>query len=89
MMSTRLWQRLHDLLHKVPGMPPHADAQRLNSNAAARRLGRNVHGATGHRPSLKNRRPSLRNPNAHHARPPRVLVSWQEWIGGLFGQTRR
>jgi len=67
--------RLHDALHRLPGMPAHARAAELNANAAARRL---------HRRLLRNR--PLRNPDGHHGRPPRVLGGWQAWIGGLFGQ---
>jgi len=70
--------RLHDALHRLPGMPAHAQAAELNANAAARRL---------HRRLLRNR--PLRNPDGHHGRPPRVLAGWQAWIGGLFGQGQR
>jgi hypothetical protein len=89
MMAARLRQRLHDQFHKIPVMPPHADAQRLNSNAAARQLASNRQGAAGHGPSLKNRRPAPHSPRAHHDNPPRVLVSWQEWIGSRFGHNPR
>jgi hypothetical protein len=70
--------RLHDALHRLPGMPAHARAAELNANAAARRL---------HRRLSRNRPP--RNPDGHHGRPPRVLAGWQAWIGGLFGQEQR
>jgi hypothetical protein len=66
--------RLHELLHKVPGVPPHSEAERLNANATAAR----IHG----------RHPRLVNPVAHHANPPRVLVAWQEWIGRLVRRDR-
>jgi hypothetical protein len=87
-MSTGLGQGVHDQLHRLPGMPAHAQAERLNANAAARARNGNSHGRRGHGPSSANRRAALRSPNAHHANPPRVLVSWQQWIGGLFGQSR-
>jgi hypothetical protein len=67
--------RLHDALHRLPGMPAHARAAELNANAAARRL---------HRRLLRNR--PLRNPDGHHGRLPRVLAGWRAWIDGLFGQ---
>ena len=70
-MSAPIAERLHEHLHKLPGMPPHSEADRLNQNQHAH----DHHG--GHHPSLSN-------PNGHHARPPRVLVAWQNWIGGLF-----
>jgi hypothetical protein len=69
-------RRLHEQLHRLPGMPPHADAARLNQNQAARRQPR--------RPARTGHHPSRPTPGAHHARPPRVLARWQEWIGGLF-----
>jgi hypothetical protein len=74
-MSAPITKRLHEHLHKLPAMPPHSEADRLNQNLRARRLHADNHG--GHHPSLPN-------PNGHHARPPRVLVAWQNWIGSLF-----
>jgi hypothetical protein len=76
--SEAVGARLHDALHRLPGMPAHARAAELNANAAARRL---------HRRLLRNR--WLPNPGGHHGRPPRVLAGWQAWIGGLFGQGQR
>jgi hypothetical protein len=75
-MLEQIGERVHEELHKLPGMPPHSEAARLNQNLGAGRLAAHVH------------HPALRSPNAHHARPPRVLVAWQEWIGGLFGAER-
>jgi hypothetical protein len=80
--------RLHDALHRLPGMPAHAETAGRNSNAAAGRL---------HRHSLRSRplpsrplrNPPLRSPGAHHDRPPRVLAGWQAWIGHRFGQAHR
>ena len=69
--------RLHDALHRLPGMPAHARAAELNANAAARRLQHRL---------LRNR--PLRNPDGHHGRP-RVLAGWQARTGGLFGQGQR
>lgn len=79
-MPALISERLHERLHKLPGMPPHSGADRLNQNRHARRL--NAHNHGGHRPALTGHHPSLPNPNGHHARPPRVLVAWQNWIGG-------
>ncbi len=75
-MTTPAARRLHERLHRLPGMPPHADAARLNQNRGARRPAR--------RPARAGHHPSRPSPGAHHARPPRVLAGWQEWIGGLF-----
>lgn len=74
-MSAPISERSHEKLHKLPGMPPHSAAAQLNQNLHARR--RHAHNHRGHRRSLPNS-------NGHHARPPRVLVAWQHWIGGLF-----
>ena len=64
-MSTSITEWLHQRLHTLPGMPPHSAARRRNQN---RRVNRH-HGRR------------LPNPNGHHARAPRVLVAWQNWIG--------
>ena len=75
--------RLHDALHRLPGMPAHAQAAELNANAAARRL--------HHRP-LRNRalrNTPLRSPSGHHGRPPRLLAGWQAWLGRRLGQGQR
>ena len=78
-MLAQIAERLHEQMHKLPGMPPHSEAARLNQNLGDRRLSH---------PALDGRHSALRNPNPHHGRPPRVLVSWQEWIGGLFAGRR-
>jgi hypothetical protein len=78
--SESVGARLHDALHRLPGMPPHAQAAELNANAAARRL--------HHRP-LRNRalrNTPLRSPDGHHGRPPRLLAEWQARLGRRFGQ---
>jgi hypothetical protein len=67
--------RLHDALHRLPGMPAHERAAELNSNAGARQ----------HAQLRLQNRP-LRSPNSHHERAPRVLPRWQAWIGSRFGQ---
>jgi hypothetical protein len=83
-MSAPISERLHEHLHKVPGMPRHAEAGRLNQNLHARRLHAHNHGE--HRPVRAGHHPSLPNRDGHHARPPRVLVAWQNWIGSLFAR---
>jgi hypothetical protein len=82
--GTRMDERMHDTLHRLPGLPAHGQAARLNSNAAARRR----HLALPIRPPqnrpLRNR--PLRHPDGHHGRPPRVLAGWQARIGRFFGR---
>lgn len=75
-MSAQIAGRLHEQMHKLPGMPPHSDAARLNHSRATKNHGRH--------PAPAGHHPALRSPNPRHVRPPRVLVAWQEWIGGLF-----
>jgi hypothetical protein len=80
-MRARIAQRLHAHVHRLPGMPPHSEADRLNQNSGARRLSTHNH---VHGPSLMGPHPALKGPSAHHARQPRILVGWQNWIAGLF-----
>ncbi|MGO9901795.1 MAG: hypothetical protein ACLP0J_19395 [Solirubrobacteraceae bacterium] len=80
-MPAPITERLHEQLHKLPGMPPHSEADRLNQNLGARHLSGHNH---SRHPALAGRHPALRNRNGHHARPPRILVGWQNWIAGLF-----
>jgi hypothetical protein len=86
--SKKASARVHDMLHRLPGMPAHEQAAELNSNAGAGRL---QHRPLQHRP-LRHRplrhRP-LRSPDGHHGRAPRVLPGWQARIGRLFGQEQR
>jgi hypothetical protein len=86
-MSVSIARRLHQGLHALPGMPPHTEAARLNARREP------AHPAAGRRPGpAKDRRPGLAagqrhglaSPDAHHARPPRVLVGWQTWLGQRF-----
>jgi hypothetical protein len=94
-MATQLRDRLHGKMHEIPGMPPHSEAARLNANPHARRgpngerfADRSVERLADRRSPAENRHHSPANRTARHTRPPRVLVSWQEWIGGLFGPRR-
>ena len=77
--SKNVAARLHEALHRLPGVPAHERAAELNANATAARR----HAGFRNRP-LRNRhlrnRP-LQSPNGHHGRPPRVLVGLQERIG--------
>jgi hypothetical protein len=81
--SEAVGSRLHEALHRLPGMPAHARAPELNANAAARRR----HHRSLPNPPLRNA--PLRSPGAHHEHPPRVLVRWQAWIGRHLGQGQR
>ncbi len=78
--SKKASTRMHDALHRLPGMPAHDQAAELNSNDAAGRL---HHRSLPNRP-LRNR--PLQNPDGHHGRLPRVAAGWQAWLGRLFGR---
>lgn len=82
-MSREIAERLHERLHDLPGMPPHSEADRLNHRPAIERRSAHDHRQPT---ALSGRHPALRNPNAHHRRPPRVLAAWQNWIGGLVSR---
>lgn len=73
----RLVSALHDATHLVPGVPTHSDTP------ATHRPHR-----TGVNPR-HNKSHHLQNPNRHHQTPPRVLVTWQTWIGQRVGQGKR
>jgi hypothetical protein len=84
-MLFQIAERLHEQMHKLPGMPPHSEAARLNQNLGARHLCSHNHIL---HPAQDGRHAAMRSPNRHHGRPPRVLVAWQQWIGGLFSARR-
>ena len=70
----KLVSALHDATHHIPGVPTHSDTP------ATQRPHRT------HRPH--NRNPHLQSPNRHHQTPPRVLITWQNWIGQLVGHNK-
>jgi len=70
----KLASTLHDATHLIPGVPTHSDT------LATQRPHR-----TRVSPRLRNRSPHLQRPNRHHRNPPRVLITWQNWIGQLVG----
>jgi hypothetical protein len=74
----KLVSALHEATHLVPGMPTHSDAP------AAERHHRPRVG-----PRLQNGSPRVPNPDRHHQTPPRVLVTWQNWIGRHVGHDSR
>jgi len=76
--SNALGARAHDAMHRLPGMPDHAQAGELNAHRHQRAL--------PNRP-LRNR--PLQNPNGHHQRPARLFPRWQAWIGRRFQQGQR
>jgi hypothetical protein len=75
--------RLHDVLHRLPGMPAHTEAAELNANVPARRLNRR---ALRNRP-LRNR--PLRDLGGRQERSARLLGRWQAWLGRRFGAGQR
>ena len=78
-MKNMVLEWIECLMHSLPGMPPHAEAVRWNSNAHGRRLASHVH---EHAANPVNWRQPLQDINAHSIhRQPRVLVAWQEWTG--------
>ncbi len=71
---------LHDATHRVPGVPAHSDTPAANSTH------RTHTGPRRHNPSA---RPRMRHSNVHHQTPPRILITWQNWIGRLVGGDSR
>jgi hypothetical protein len=69
--------KLHDLMHRLPGVPAHVDAAVQERHQHARPRGQSVRA----RPHPRAR---LTNPTHHHDRSPRVLVRWQGWIARVF-----
>lgn len=75
-----LSETLHEATHRLPGVPEH------------RELPAGHQGTARHGRSLQSRPLQDRGTGSHqgsapaHDRPPRVLASWQNWIGGLFSR---
>ena len=65
----KLTSVLHDATHQVPGVPAHSE------NQLSHRPG----------PRLRNKHPRLQSAERHRQRPPRVLISWQNWIAEHVG----
>jgi hypothetical protein len=65
--------RAHEQLHKLPGMPEHSEASRLNHR--------------GGRPNRPFRNHSPETPRTNHGhREPQVLVGWQNAIARFFSR---
>jgi hypothetical protein len=65
--------RAHEQLHKLPGMPEHSEASRLNHR-----------GGLPNRP-FQNR--PLKSPRTNHGhKEPRVLVGWQNAIARFLSR---
>lgn len=65
--------RAHEQLHKLPGMPEHSEASRLNHR-----------GGLPNRP-FRNR--PLKPPRINHGhREPKVLAGWQNGIARFFSR---
>jgi hypothetical protein len=70
--------RMHEQMHRLPGVPEHREAETLNQRSGA-----------ANRP-LKNR--PLQNHHARinqNRREPKVLVGWQNAIGRFFSRQER
>jgi hypothetical protein len=72
--------RLHALMHRIPGVPPHEYAAERNHH--------HRHHPTHHR-DQPNPQLARRNAMKHHQRPPRVLIGWQEWIARTLTRSGR
>jgi hypothetical protein len=70
----KLASTLHDATHLVPGVPAHGDTPATERHHRTR---------AGHRPH--DRSPRLQHPDRHHQAPPRILITWQNWIGRHVG----
>ena len=67
----------HEAMHKIPGMPEHGEASRLNSHKG------NLHRPLQNRP-FKNQ--LLQGVRINHpGREPKVLISWQKKVARFFG----
>ncbi|AWS43406.1 hypothetical protein [Streptosporangium sp. 'caverna'] len=68
---------LHQVTHRIPGVPAHAE--RPAGHQGGTRHGRAWRSSVAHR---------SQNHGLNHspARPPRVLVAWQNRIARFFGQ---
>jgi hypothetical protein len=68
--------RAHEQLHKLPGMPGHSRASRLNHR--------------GGRPNRPSRNRPLNSPRINHGhKEPLVLVGWQNAIARFFSRRDR
>lgn len=85
MSKQSLPERLHEGMHRIPGMPAHSEAARNNH--------RSHRGGLPHQ-SLQNRL-SRKNPPINHNhnhshdhshKEPRVLVGWQNAIARFFAR---
>jgi hypothetical protein len=80
----KLESTVHDVTHRVPGVPEHSDHAPGHQGATQHGAslhrtsvhGTSVHGTSVHGRSLRNRRHT----------PPRVMVGWQNWISSLFAR---
>ncbi|WP_143109799.1 hypothetical protein [Agromyces sp. CF514] len=73
-------QTLHEATHRMPGVPGHQE--RPEGHQGATRHGRAMQGGAR---ATRGVRPH-HSPAAVNARPPRVLVGWQNRIAGLFAR---
>jgi len=82
-----LGDRFHEAMHRLPGVPDHDDAYERNGNRSGRLRALRWNTALN---EAGRARAARWNSNAfatqRHARPPRVLVSWQTWIGNRLSR---
>lgn len=104
MREHTLQDALHEATHRLPGIPPHHDqpaGHQRTSHRGRAAQNRPARGRLAQNSSTRNqaaqnqgtrhhgtRHHGTRSPHANH-NSPRVLVSWQNWIAGLFERAPR
>jgi hypothetical protein len=74
MSRQSLVKRLHEGMHRIPGVPAHSEAARVNHRSGL-----------PHRSLQK--RPLKKNPRIdHRLREPKVLIGWQNAIARFFAR---
>ncbi|HEX4222346.1 MAG TPA: hypothetical protein VHZ97_08305 [Pseudonocardiaceae bacterium] len=88
MSDVDIHERLHQAMHRLPGVPSHDEAEERNGKRAgrARVATMNEAGrARAKRWSTSLNEGSQAQTDRRHAKPPRVLVGVQEFIARLVG----
>ena len=81
--TTALPEKLHQAMHRLPGMPAHGELIPLQARRVARAPAES-HQRRTHQRRTHQRRTHQRR--AHQARQPRVLQGWQRWIAAHVGR---
>jgi hypothetical protein len=81
--------RLHQAMHRIPGIPDHDRAQELNSNRTGRVRGLKANEAgraRAQRWNIAANEAAACAAARRHGKPPRVLVGVQEFIARIVDQ---